>query len=193
LLAESPWKAPYPSGHNKALAVDQSRYPTGGGGESLKEDFMPRYQLKLGCLFVDAWNVEKDCREPELPPQLRCAHIRDTRDGGPDDPADYVELNETAGFIARFIVMGLNTDNIIADILTSEYGSEWEGVAQTQVNEVRDKLLPYLEPLPNVGSPPPRRGRKRYNKPQVKTIGKHDRKYSLDFSPNWFATGWIKF
>jgi hypothetical protein len=154
---------------------------------------MPRYKLKDGCLFVDAWNVENDCREPETPPQLRCAHIRCTSNADPNDPADYVELNETAGFIARFIVMGLNTDNIIANILTSEYGPEWQGVAQTQVNEVRDKLLPYLEPLPNVGSPQPRRGRRPYNKPQVKTIGKHDRKYSLDFSPNWFATGWIKF
>ena len=107
---------------------------------------MPRYQLKDKCLFVDAQDLAAGTRYPEVIP---FAHILDK-----STTATYLKLNDTAGFIARFIVIGVDTD-LIPQIILSEYGGTLPRLFECQyakvvsgaknaVKAVVEMLKPYL-------------------------------------------------
>jgi hypothetical protein len=145
---------------------------------------MPRYRLKDKCLFVDADVYDEAAKKPKKdkkPGDIPHAHILDKRDE--TKPVPFLALNDEAGFIARFIVMGVETD-LIPDILKSEYPP---GAVADPVKDVKDVLAminPYLE-LRSPTEP--------YTGPQKLAEGKHQTgKYALDFGVNWFGTGWIK-
>jgi hypothetical protein len=143
---------------------------------------MPRYRLKDKCLFVDAYVYDEQKRKPfssDIPSAIPSPHVLDQN----TTPATYLYLNDTAAFIARFIVMRVDT-NLIPGILSSEYGPKVTNPAQ-DVNDVLAMLNPYLEPdTPPIFVRP-------YHKPKDKGKGQHPGKYPLDFSVNWFGTGGV--
>jgi hypothetical protein len=140
---------------------------------------MPRYQLKNKILFVDA--ASEHDHNKKKPDTIKAAHVLDQSGGG----KKILKLDDTAGFIARFIVQGVETDNLLPEILKSEYSNIAN--AQDEVNKVRDMLFPkYVQQL---GAS---------TKAYVPVIPPdpeepYTKEYKLDFSPNWFAIGWIKF
>jgi hypothetical protein len=114
-----------------------ARHPP--GGESLKEGRpMPRFQLKPKCLFVDAL-VHKKPVDGDY--HLPFPHIMDGR----SSPAKYLALNDTAGFVAHFIVQGVDTDKLLPQIVQSEYGISLANAAK-EVENVKTTLMDYLDP-----------------------------------------------
>jgi hypothetical protein len=100
------------------------------------------YQLKESCLLVDAKHFETDRRIPE---EIPSAHILDQR----TKPYTYLKLSDGAGFIARFIVLGVDVA-LIPEILRSEYGltsqDKEEGVDfENDVGQVVKMLDNYIE------------------------------------------------
>jgi hypothetical protein len=135
---------------------------------------MPRYQLKDRCLFVDAKHHEKNARHPiEIP----FAHVMDKR----TKDVTYLKLNDAAGFIARFIVQGVDTA-LISQILRSEYGTKVKD-PDAEVKAVVELLDPYLMP---------REYHRPYQAPKDHGVAKHSGKYSLNFRVNWFPIGGYK-
>ncbi len=124
---------------------------------------MPRYELIEKCLFVDAYyldnlDINKPLRNPpaispmpgdpagaataQVTPASSSpkAHVMDKR----SSPAKYLALNDVAGFIARFIVQGVDTDLYLPQIIVSEYGISPDQ-AKNDIKNVLDWLLPYLK------------------------------------------------
>jgi hypothetical protein len=137
-----------------------------------------RYEMKPQCLFVDA--AEEHDHSKKKPDTIKAAHIMEKTSGG---KWKVLKLNDAAGFIARFIVQGVDID-LIPLILRSEYGSSIQNPA-AEVQKVLDILDPYLKKRTGVRAfgnpesfPPP----VDFTEP-----------YDLNFKPNWFAIGWIKF
>ncbi len=94
---------------------------------------MPRYELKKDCLFVDAYDLDEAKKNPLNPPdrskqEIKHAHVMDKGPGISSSSTSrspvcpYIELNDVAGFIGRFIVMGVDTDSILPQIIASDYG-----------------------------------------------------------------------
>ena len=114
---------------------------------------MNRWQLKKKYLFVDALVFKKPenddyssaKREPDSIPH---AHVMD-KTKSPDDnspnPSPYLALNPGAGFIARFIIQGVDTDDLLPQILVSEYGITLQQAKQ-EVQGVLGMLNAYLRP-----------------------------------------------
>ncbi len=122
---------------------------------------MPRFQMKPKCLFVDAPVHKK-------PDDLPFPYVMDVR----ISPAKYVGLNDTAGFVARFIVQGVDTDKLLPQILQSEYGISETDAAQ-EVENVKTTLMDYLEPRSHQSAHP---------KAQVTGTGEHPGNCLIDFS-----------
>ncbi|OGR25281.1 MAG: hypothetical protein A2139_01205 [Desulfobacca sp. RBG_16_60_12] len=151
---------------------------------------MPRYKLKKKCLFVDAINFDDPKAPKRYPEVIPYPHILDK------STASYLKLNDTAGFIARFIVIGIDTD-LIPQILLSEYGvtlprlvegtkAKAEAAAKAAVKSVVRMLRPYLKPRTRTDSKQP------YEPPAALGVGKHECKYKLDFSVHFVGTTVVK-
>ena len=145
---------------------------------------MPRYQLKDKCLFVDAYVYDEQTRKPttKKPDAIPSPHILDQS----TDPATCLMLNDAAAFIARFIVLGVDT-SIIPQIVQSEYPGAG-GIAANEVEVVRTLMQPYLEDrtFKRTHQPPKAMGApKKYQGPGGK------KGYDLDFSVNWFGIGGV--
>lgn len=139
-----------------------------------------RYELKHKCAFVDAQEARETehHKGPKKPDAVNAAHVYFYEGNN----KKVLKLNDTAGFIARFIVQGVDID-LIPLILRSEYGSTIQNPAQ-EVQTVLGILMPYLQKrtATNPFSPPQSQGKSNAPVP-----------YELDFSLNWFVIGWIKF
>jgi hypothetical protein len=135
---------------------------------------MERYELKDKCLFVDATDRETNTKKPV---DIGASHAMDKS----TPSAKYLKLNDGAAFIARFIVMGVDTE-LIAQILVSEYGSAVRDPA-AEVRAVVKMLEPYLKP---------RSFARPYQAPRDHGGGQHSGHYDLDFRVNWFGTGVFK-
>jgi hypothetical protein len=138
---------------------------------------MPRYQLKNKCLFVDAYLYDEDNRKPtsnKKPDVIGSPHVLDQS----TTPGTALKLNDAAAFIARFIVLGVDTD-LISQIVTSEYPGDVVNAAQ-EVAEVYNMLTPYLEV---------RTYQRIHGAPKSKGKQNHQGGYTLDFTVNWFGTG----
>jgi hypothetical protein len=131
---------------------------------------MARYQMKDGCIFVDA-NDPKD-KKKKKPDDFPCPHVFN------QNTKTYVAFNDAAGFIARFIVMGVDT-NVIPQVLVSEYGSAAVANPQGAVDTVYAMMKDYLEnrPAGSYGNPG-------NYQPPVQLPPKHTGKLKLDFSTN---------
>lgn len=152
---------------------------------------MQRWQLKKKYLFVDALRHKKpendtydiDLRKPQ---DIPYAHVMDKRnqpDDDSDSPSPYVALNSGAGFIARFIVQGVDTDDLLPQILVSEYGISLQQ-AKGEVNAVLNMLAGCLRP---------RKYQRVYEPPALIKQDVHATgKYLLDFKVNFFGIGFIK-
>jgi hypothetical protein len=139
---------------------------------------MARYKMKDKCLFVDAFDLKENKRKPDVIP---FAHVLDQT----NSPANkYLRLNDTAGFITRFIVLGVDTD-LIPQILSSEFGGA-ASEHQAEVDTVVAMLQGYLQKLPPISQ------KKTYEGPKSLGVDSHTDGYDLDFRVNWFPTGWIK-
>jgi hypothetical protein len=144
---------------------------------------MARYQLKNKCLFVDAKVYDDNSGLPTKNAKiddviLANPHVMDTS----TSPATYLPLNDAAAFIARFIVLGVDTD-LIPQILTSEYGS----AVKNPGKEVAD-VLAMLFPKYMVN----RTYARAYDAPKKGNEGTHPGKYLLDFKVNFFGVGAVK-
>jgi hypothetical protein len=148
---------------------------------------MPRYKLKDKCLFVDAQDLEARRRYPEAIP---FAHILDK------NTSTYLKLNDTAGFIARFIVIGVDTE-LIPQIILSEYGVtlpklfegkqlRFQAAARSAVRAVVEMLRPYIKPRTRTDCKQP------YEPPANLGVGTHEGGYKLDFSVNFVGTTVVK-
>jgi hypothetical protein len=159
------------------------------------------YRLKDKCLFVDFraydgthWQPRN--QQPPVPPVggppgeitpdaiTQLAHILDQR---PPGPPTWVPLNDTAAFITRLIVMGVDVD-LIPELLKSEYSEQQIGSFKTQVTDLVKDLQPYIE----VRQPNDRRGSQPHGNEPPKILAKKTfphKGYNLDFSVNWFGTG----
>jgi hypothetical protein len=151
---------------------------------------MPRYKLKAKCLFVDAKDLDDPKTPKRHPIEIPFAHILDKSEGS------CLKLNDTAGFIARFIVLGVDTD-LIPQIIYSEYGGtkpqpteKQNSQSQTEIKNAVDfvvgKLMPYLETRTLADCPRPYESANDYG------VDKHAGKYKLDFSVNFVGTGIVK-
>jgi hypothetical protein len=146
---------------------------------------MSRYQLKDKCMFVDAYVYDEQNRKPgaKKPDAIPSPHILDQR----TDPATSLKLNDTAAFITRFIVLGVDTD-LIPQILQSEYPGAG-AIFANEVNTVYTMLAPYLDK---------RSYQRAHQAPQA--IGSAatyqgisgKKGYDLDFRVNWFPIGGYK-
>jgi hypothetical protein len=146
------------------------------GGESLKEgSLMASYQLKDLHLFVDATDRQHNVKKPD---DIPFPHVMDKS----VTPATYIKLNDAAAFIARFLVMGVDTDDI-AQILSSEYGSRVKDPGG-EVQAVVAMLYP--DHLEN------RTFTRNYQAPKDQGHGNHSGVYELNFRVNWFVTGGFK-
>jgi hypothetical protein len=140
------------------------------GGESPKEDRpMARYKMKPGCIFVDANDYKTHDKKPDENPY---PHVFSQEDG------TYVTFNDTAGFIARFIALGVDTENI-PQIMASEYGPGAVTNATQEVKDVYKMMKNYVEEMTT---------RKTHETPgpvaPIKLLPTHSRKLKLDFSTN---------
>ena len=98
---------------------------------------MARWKCAPECCYVESNHKETGHLKPD---NYKFPHIFNLGTG------DFVEFNKAAGFIARFIAQGLDTDFIPA-ILKSEYGNAvTDPVAE--VKTVLDAMKPYLIPAP---------------------------------------------
>ncbi len=136
-----------------------------------------RYQLQDYCIFVDARDLE-DNRYPEKIPH---PHVLNKSSKG---EYTYLPLNDAAGFIAAFIVEGVDV-RLIPEILRSEYESTLEDKVKevdfvAQVDAVLGMLRPYLVE---------RTYERTYATPQPLRPGTITEGYSLDFSVNWYPIG----
>jgi hypothetical protein len=152
---------------------------------------MKRWQLKKKYLFVDAQVFQKPGNDDyttatRVPASIPYAHVMDKM-ASPDNngpaPSPYLALNPGAGFIARFIIQGVDTDDLLPQILVSEYGLTLQQ-AKDEVGKVLGMLNAYLRP-------------RVYNRPhQDPAVEKQDvhatGQYDLDFRVNWFGAGVIK-
>jgi hypothetical protein len=129
--------------------------------------------LKDKCLFVDARALD-GTRQPTKTPY---AHVLDQR----TNPAKAFIFNDTAGFIARFILMGVKIATV-AEIVSSEYSIPATDAA-TEVNSVLKTLKDndYVEDR-TVGNI--------HEKPDGH-IEPHDGFYDLDFSVNWYGSSGV--
>jgi hypothetical protein len=129
---------------------------------------MARYQLKADCCFVDALDPVSGDRKPNNYP---FPHVFNQK------TKTYVPFNDAAGFIARFIVLGVDT-GVIPQILVSEYGASKKMDPAAEVAQVYNMMKAYLEP---------RKGRKPHSAPgkwPAATKPKHTGKLRLSFSTN---------
>jgi len=143
---------------------------------------MAKYQLKPKCLFLDA-KVYDDNGIPienaKIDNDLDGPHVMDTS----TSPATYLLLNDAAAFIARFIVLGVDTD-FIPQLLVSEY-------APTVVEKPKDQVaavVAMLKPKYLMDRYYPRK----YDTPKKGKDGNHQGKYPLDFKVNFFGVGAVK-
>jgi hypothetical protein len=139
---------------------------------------MARWQLtsKPLCVFVDAYDLD-DLHLDNLnrkPKEIPKAHVLDL------DAGKYTWLDDTQAFIARFIVLGVDTD-LIPQIVKSEYEASVTNPSQA-VTDVCDKLKAYLEPRKKI----------RPHRPPQHGEDPHPGGYDLDFKVNALGTGVIK-
>lgn len=151
---------------------------------------MSRYKLKDKCVFVDAKNFDDPKAPKRYPIEIPHAHILDK------SSASHLKLNDTAGFITRFVVLGVDTD-LIPQIILSEYSGtlpklfegnkdKVEAAVKTAVKSVVSMLKPYLERRTLADC------KQLYETPKDLGIGKHSGKYALDFSINFVGTSVVK-
>ena len=138
---------------------------------------MPRYQLRDKCLFVDAYLYDESNRKPtrnKKPDAIGSPHVLDQS----TEPGTALKLNDAAAFIARFIVLGVDTD-LIPEIVKSEYHGASANPAK-EVADVYEMLKPYLGD---------RIYQRTHEAPQSRGKKDHTGGYDLDFRVNWFGRG----
>jgi hypothetical protein len=135
---------------------------------------MPRYQLKDKCCFIDAVLHETGAPQPIENPY---PHVFSQADG------TFVKFNDTAAFIARFIVLGVDTETHLPDILVSEYPDTNIANSKTEIKKVVDMMQDYLVTWKKHRNHVPPEGEKRSG---------HSKKLKLDFSTNPIGLNVIK-
>lgn len=136
-----------------------------------------RYKLKPGCIFVDANDHKTHGKKPDANPY---PHVFSQNDG------TYRTFNDTAAFIARFIALGVDTENI-PQIMVSEYGPGAVPNAKQEVKDVCKMMENYVEEMAT---------RKTHETPgpvtAIQLPSAHSRKLDLNFSTNPVGFNFIK-
>ena len=153
---------------------------------------MQRWKLQKGCLFVDAYDLDNSSLEKFIryPTAIPYAHVLDKRKKTTKDSqnCNYTIFSDLAGFIGRFIVMGVDTDFILPQIVASEFGLDAEKAAN-EVKITLNVMKKYLEPLtyPRPGLDNTIDGRHRVQNGVLPECG-----YELDFKVNPMGIGIFK-
>ena len=149
---------------------------------------MARYQLQKKCFFVDAYKPKKPDDDDysikkRKPDKIPHAHVMKVKQGdGSQGDADYLTLNDMAGFIARFIIQGVDTDELLPQIIKSEYGISLDQAKQ-DVKDVVKLLEGFIRS----------RVHQRHRQPPASLgTGVGDGEYDLNFSTNFFGAGFLK-
>lgn len=155
---------------------------------------MPRYELKKNCMFVDAYDLDKASANPHgprdrYPKDINYAHVIDKTHGptklcSSSHPkvCPYTMLNDMAAFIGRFIVMGVETDFILPQIVSSEYGITPDE-AKEEIGIVLRLMEEYTQPRKQVQTFVPAAS---------PGTGKHEGCYELNFKVNPMGIGIFK-
>jgi len=142
-----------------------------------------RCRLKKNYVFVE--NFELDDYDPNNPKQyhpIGSAFIMNRE----DPPHKYIKMDQVAAFIMRFVIMGVDTVNLLPEIVKSEYGLETLEEAGKRIESVKDKMRKYLDPwtkLRDWGRVP-----ESYSDEQVWD----DKNYPLDNSMHSIGPGFLK-
>jgi len=128
---------------------------------------MSPFQLKKDCVFVEAH--DHDDRNIKKPDKYKFPQVFNQKTG------DYVPFDDTGGFIARFIVQGVDPVDI-PKILLSEFGPPSQANDfPADVATVLAELMPFMED----------RKTRNYDKHVKKDPGTgHDGRFKLDFTVN---------
>ena len=130
---------------------------------------MSSWRLKDGCVFVEAH--DHDDLTKKKPDKYNFPHVFNKTNG------DYLPFDDTGGFIARFIVQGVDPADI-PKILKSEFGPP---NPQDEYTKAVDEVLDELAPLFIEARQPSRRYVKHVKK--NKLTG-HDGTFELCFHVN---------
>jgi hypothetical protein len=140
-----------------------------------------RWRLKKNYVFVE--NYDLDNLNPIHPIHnhpIGSAFImrREAR------PHKYIQMDQVAAFIMRFVIMGVDTMNLLPEIVKSEYGLPSLQDAKTRINNVLTKMQKYLDPWKKVRDllPESYSEEKDWN----------DDNYTLDNSMHSIGPGFIK-
>jgi hypothetical protein len=114
---------------------------------------MPRYKLKDTCQFVDVYDYGKDSKTPDRSRQgIPSAYVMDkSEEAKKNDQFPCTQLDDQAGFIGHFIVMGVETDFLLPQITASEYGISPTEAFQ-KVNNTLKLMEYYLEEIQPTGA-----------------------------------------
>lgn len=136
-----------------------------------------RWQLSEGYVFVDAFKIEnQDGENPNRDSMdLPFAHIMNCT------TYDYTKFNDYAAFILRFIIMGLDTVEIIPKIIASEFPNTQD--PQRDVDDVVNMASIYLV-----------KRKKKRKKHALNALGGGNKTggYNLDFGVHSIGPGFIK-
>ena len=137
-----------------------------------------RWQLSEGYVFVDAFKIEnQDGENPNRDSmELPFAHIMNCT------TYDYTKFNDYAAFILRFIIMGLDTVEIIPKIIASEFPNIRKD-PQKDVDDVVAMAGSYLEE---------RKKKRKKHALNHHGGGKKPGGYNLDFGVHSIGPGFIK-
>jgi hypothetical protein len=167
-----------------------------------EEKFMPRYKLKKDCLFIDAYDLDAAKANPANSPQrqklvIPHAHLmnKSETEGKKNQQTGEIEypytmLNDLAGFIGRFIVMGVETDLLLPQIIASEFDLKPDR-AKKEVDDAYALMKAYLEEIVPAGTS---RQLKKFvgNSTKPALHGHHPGEYDLNFRVNPMGIGFLK-
>jgi hypothetical protein len=155
---------------------------------------MPRWKLKKDCLFINAYHYEKTLANPQKPfdrtdQSIRHAHIIDKSAKAKTDKGHpYTIFNDAAGFIGNFIVMGVETDELLPQIVVSEFGID-PAKAKLEVDATLAMMKKYLDEIAGPETVrPPLRKESHVGEEDRPPTGFHSGIYELDFRVNPVGT-----
>ncbi len=139
------------------------------------------WQLKPNIVFVDAHDMDQ-AHKPRKPDDHAFPHLV-INVNQPPPKRKVIKLGEGAGFIMRFIVMGMDCANVIPQILVSEFNLSLEQ-ARGEVSQVESAVAAYLTP-------------RAFTRPHdtdftATPISGKPGHYNLDFGVHSYGGGFIK-
>ena len=149
---------------------------------------MTQYELKPNCHFVDAYDIDKARAHPKDPRDRTDAACQEiafayVMKKDSNNKCTHLKLNDVAGFIGRFIVMGVPV-NKITDIVNSEY----DNIPGNTIDAV-NAVVQWMKDFDSIQ---PRTQKPNFQEPSNLGTDTHNCHYKLDFKVNPMGIGIFK-